>query len=74
MAYAPHLLLAPPEVDWLKLNGEPVRLNCRDNSVSKCESQGTQFVCVLRCKNMPSWIFNYNGNSHFGLECIQFLS
>jgi len=29
-SYGLHNLFGPPEFDWMKLNGEPVRFNCRD--------------------------------------------
>lgn len=29
-SYTLHNLFGPPEFDWMKLNGEPVRFNCRD--------------------------------------------
>jgi len=30
VSYTLHNLFQPPEFDWTKLNGEPVRFNCRD--------------------------------------------
>lgn len=32
-SYAIHYALGPPEFDWDQLEGEPVRLNCRDQSL-----------------------------------------
>jgi len=32
-SYALHNLFGPPEFDWGKLKGEPVRFNCRDDSL-----------------------------------------
>jgi SAM-dependent methyltransferase len=32
-SYALHYALGPPQFDWAKLKGEPVRLNCRDESL-----------------------------------------
>ena len=32
-SYTLHNLFGPPEFDWSKLNGEPVRFNCRDNGL-----------------------------------------
>ena len=32
-SYALHYALGPPQFDWAKLNGEPVRLNCRDETL-----------------------------------------
>ena len=31
--YALHYALGPPQFDWAKLGGEPVRLNCRDETL-----------------------------------------
>jgi len=31
--YAQHFQLGPPEFDWSKLGGEPLRLNCRDEQL-----------------------------------------
>ena len=32
-SYTLHNLFGPPEFDWAKLNGEPVRFNCRDKGL-----------------------------------------
>jgi len=32
-SYALHYALGPPQFDWTKLKGEPVRLNCRDETL-----------------------------------------
>ena len=32
-SYTLHNLLGPPEFDWMKLNGEPIRFNCRDRGL-----------------------------------------
>jgi len=32
-SYSAHSLLGPPEFDWAKLDGVPVRLNCREEAV-----------------------------------------
>jgi SAM-dependent methyltransferase len=32
-SYSLHNLLGPPDFDWNKLNGEPVRFNCRDKGL-----------------------------------------
>ena len=33
-SYTLHNLLGPPEFDWNKLNGEPIRFNCRDRGLN----------------------------------------
>jgi hypothetical protein len=33
VSYSLHNLFGPPEFDWTKLNGEPVRFNCRDKGL-----------------------------------------
>lgn len=32
-SYSLHILFLPPSFDWTKLNGEPVRFNCRDEGL-----------------------------------------
>jgi PRMT5 arginine-N-methyltransferase len=32
-SYSLHTLFGPPEFDWTKLNGQPVRFNCRDQGL-----------------------------------------
>ena len=32
-SYTLHNLLGPPEFDWMKLKGEPIRFNCRDRGL-----------------------------------------
>jgi protein arginine N-methyltransferase 1 len=33
-SYSLHMLFGPPEFDWAKLKGEPVRFNCRDRGLA----------------------------------------
>lgn len=59
-SYTLHNLLQPPEFDWCKLAGEPVRFNCRDEGLQLLSSPQLLEDISFATIHSPS---NYNGPS-----------